>query len=79
MSKIDEILEYWIGPPDIDPQGWSEKTKFWYASDPDLDNTIRERFGTERAAAVSLDATRHQKKLNTCSKVAEPSDNSHAG
>ncbi len=51
MSKIDEILHYWIGPPDIDPRGWSKKTKLWYASDPTLDNNIREQFGAELTAA----------------------------
>ncbi len=51
MSKIEEILEYWIGLPDIDPQNWCEKTKLWYASNPQLDERIRERFGTELCAA----------------------------
>lgn len=39
MSKIDEILEYWIDPPHIDPEGFA-KPKLWSASSPDLDNTI---------------------------------------
>ncbi len=51
MSRIDEILNYWIGPPDLEPEGWGEKTKLWYASDPDLDNQIRVRFGAELTAA----------------------------
>ena len=39
MLKIDEILEYWIDPPHIDPGGYN-KTKLWYDSNPDLDTTI---------------------------------------
>ena len=51
MSKIDESLDYWIGPPNIDPAGWREKTKLWYTSDPLLDSTLREQFGAELVAA----------------------------
>jgi len=39
MLKIDEILEYWIDPPHIDPEGFA-KPKLGSTSSPDLDNTI---------------------------------------
>ena len=51
MSKIDEILDYWIGPEDIDPDGWGEKQMLWYAFDEKVDNEIRTRFGPELMAA----------------------------
>ncbi|MBT4493773.1 MAG: DUF924 domain-containing protein [Gammaproteobacteria bacterium] len=48
---IDAILDYWIGPDDIDPAGWSEKQKLWYAADTAIDDEIRERFSGELIAA----------------------------
>ncbi|MFN7003092.1 MAG: DUF924 family protein [Roseinatronobacter sp.] len=36
MSTVDEVISFWI--EDVGPQGW-------YVEDPELDATIRDRFG----------------------------------
>ena len=51
MSMIEEILDYWIGPDDIDPVGWGEKQVLWYAFDESVDEKIRTQFGPELTAA----------------------------
>lgn len=50
-TEPSEILDYWIGPDDMSPDGWAEKQKLWYAADHALDLQIRERFGTTLKAA----------------------------
>ena len=51
MSKIESMLDFWIGADNISPEGWDEKQKLWYASDTSVDDEIRERFGAELDAA----------------------------
>ena len=51
MLKAESILRYWLGPYDINPDNWQRQTKRWYASDPLIDNEIRERFGLTLEAA----------------------------
>ena len=45
------VLDYWIGPDDISPAGWSEKQQRWYAASDDIDSEIRARFGKTLTAA----------------------------
>lgn len=48
MSTVDEVIEFWV--EEVGPKGW-------YATDPDLDARIRDRFGLlwEKARAGRLE------------------------
>ncbi len=53
--RIDEILEFWFGP-DMHPD--AEHQKMWWVKSPELDASIRERFGAafEEACGGGLDS-----------------------
>lgn len=57
------VLDYWIGPDDISPAGWSEKQQRWYAASDDIDSEIRARFGNTLTAAENGELSAWQNSL----------------
>ena len=56
MKRLDEILFFWFGEPRNEPEYYDERRKLWFASDPQIDQDIRNQFlaDYERAAAHEL-------------------------
>jgi uncharacterized protein (DUF924 family) len=57
MSDIDLILAFWLEPKPNTEEELVERGKLWFGGGPDIDATIRERFGPllERARRGELD------------------------
>src|SRR5687767_10163973 len=57
MTRVDEVLDFWLGAPAADAETFKQKLRCWYMGGPELDREIRERFGAdvERAIAGELD------------------------
>jgi uncharacterized protein (DUF924 family) len=57
MSRAEEILSFWFGEPYNAQQYYDERRKLWFASDPRIDQDIRNRFlvDYEQAAAQGLE------------------------
>lgn len=47
VSRIDAIVDYWIGDAATDPAVASGKTRLWYRSSKALDDEIAETFGDD--------------------------------
>ena len=56
MSRTDEILSFWFSEPRNEQQYYDERRKLWFASEPRIDQNIRDQFlvDYERAAAHEL-------------------------
>lgn len=56
-ERIEEILHYWFGDPRDGAVDLDERNKFWFDSNPEVDETIRRRFEPDlkRAIAGELD------------------------
>lgn len=46
MAMTAEILDYWFGKSDSDPQVFVEKGKLWFGKDEQVDREIENRFGS---------------------------------
>lgn len=57
MATIDDVLDFWFGPPARTPEEVMAKARRWFASGPAMDPLIRELFGAavERAVRGELD------------------------
>jgi uncharacterized protein (DUF924 family) len=57
MSAIDDVLGFWIEPKPTNEEEIAERGKLWFGGGPELDATIRERFGAllSRAERGELD------------------------
>ena len=42
-TRIDEILDFWIGPAADDPVAARGRGKLWYQSTPESDEDLRRR------------------------------------
>jgi uncharacterized protein (DUF924 family) len=49
MERVDDILEFWFGPPD--EEYYQERRKIWFRQNPFIDKAIRERFWPDCARA----------------------------
>lgn len=58
MGEAAAILEFWFGAEQDDLAVIKQQGRLWFASDPKLDDSIRERFGSlvERACHGDLEA-----------------------
>lgn len=58
MGEAEAILEFWFGTEQDDLAVIKQQGPLWFASNPKLDQTIRERFGplVERASRGELEA-----------------------
>jgi uncharacterized protein (DUF924 family) len=43
--KPDDVLEFWIGAPATDHDGFMKKVQRWFRGSPELDAEIRQKFG----------------------------------
>ena len=50
-TRIDEILDFWIGRAADDPKAARDRGKLWYQSTPESDEDLRRRFGEDLASA----------------------------
>jgi uncharacterized protein (DUF924 family) len=53
----EDIIEFWFGDALESPASARLKSKFWYVSNPDTDNEIRQRFGPTLEAVHKGDLT----------------------
>src|SRR5262245_691975 len=53
MSRTDEILSFWFGELRDEQQYYDERSKLWFASDPQTDRAIRNQFLEDYEQAVS--------------------------
>jgi uncharacterized protein (DUF924 family) len=56
-AMIDDVLAFWFEPVPTNEAEVQERRKLWFLGSPEIDRTIRERFGTlvEQAHAGDLD------------------------
>ncbi len=52
-SAAEEVLEFWIGPLDESGRASEERSKLWWSSSDELDQSIRERFADLRGRAMA--------------------------
>ena len=50
-TRVDEILDFWIGPAAGDPAAAKDRSKLWYQSTPSSDEDLRHRFGDDLVLA----------------------------
>ena len=50
-TRIDEILDYWIGPAAGNVAAAKDRGKLWYQSTPESDEELRRQFGNDLARA----------------------------
>ena len=53
LSQPEQIISYWLGPEDSDPDIFKKQQKLWYTFKSNTDDDIRERFGETLLAAES--------------------------
>lgn len=54
---VEEVLEFWFGPPPITPSLYGQRHKLWFSKNPEFDRQIHDRFYSlyEQASAGALD------------------------
>jgi uncharacterized protein (DUF924 family) len=53
MSRVEEILAFWFGKPRDDQAYYQERSAVWFASNPEFDQEIRDRFAIDYHAAAA--------------------------
>jgi len=52
MARADEILSFWFGQLQDSEQHYDEQRRLWFASDPAIDQDIKDRFFTDYQQAA---------------------------
>ncbi len=47
MSRSEEVLAFWFGPPIDDAEAMGKRMRFWFRGGAEVDQEIRERFGAD--------------------------------
>ncbi|MBD3648436.1 MAG: DUF924 domain-containing protein [Pseudomonadales bacterium] len=57
MMNPQQVIDYWLGESQSDPDSFKERSRLWYGHDPMVDEEIRQRFGDllNRAEQGDLD------------------------
>ncbi len=51
MTTPDDVLQFWLGAPALDPDSFRQKVRRWFGTDKALDAEIRARWGDDLVRA----------------------------
>ncbi len=66
QTEIDAIVDYWLGPNEHDVDVMRQQWRLWYTASKATDNTIRQRFGANLAAAEADQLSQWQETPKGC-------------